>query len=182
MGHLSNLCFGNSRQPQRLTPKLALSHGGAVAQLEVVRRRRRSPFPLLTVTFIHFVLNYPSAPESQSSWELLLQSGIIAWFFFGAGLISIPIALFVMFRWRILPWSLLASVMPFIMGSSCGFMVSLGILSYMSAPGMDTVAHHLAIQCRLILGGLLISILLMSISFLTHHMRPQLRSHASSVA
>lgn len=127
--------------------------------------------------FIDFVLNYPTAPGSQSSWELLLHSGIVALFFFGAGVISIPIALFVMFRWRILPWSLLASVMPFIMGSFCGLMIALGIFGYMSlsGPGIEIVSHHMAVQCRLILGGLLISILLMTISFLTHHMRPGAR-------
>ncbi len=134
------------------------------------------------MTFIDFVLDYPSAPESQSSWELLFHSGFLALFFFGTGLISIPMALFVVFRWRILPWSLLASVIPFMMGSFCGLMVTLGILGYLSGPRIETIAHHLAIQCRLVLGGLLITCLLMTISFLRPHMRLQLRSQASTVA
>ena len=58
--------------------------------------------------------------------------------------------------------------MPFIMGSFCGLMVTLGILGYMSlsGPGIEIVAHHLAIQCRLTFGGLLISVLLMTTSIL----------------
>jgi hypothetical protein len=117
------------------------------------------------MNFIDWAFNHWPDANGESAWAILNHSGPIALVSFYIGLAFVPLALAATFCLRQLAWSLLVSGVPFAMGSVSALFVALGMMGFMSPPGPDDIVCHLILQTRLVLGGMLISLVLALISF-----------------